>query len=309
MNSLNLFFLLLIHTLISLILAIFTVILLLKKIERKNSFEVLKNIFILFVLIFLIPVGGYFIIPFYFLILFPKKGISLPNYSELPIKDITMEKIKAKPRKFGEAALIQFVKQKKLTNENFMLVISKFIHPLTVKAMKKAFASTNDEVRLYAFAVISKYENEINEKIEMLKQKLEKVKTEEEKGDIYYELANLYWDMYYLGIIDKELENFVLKETEFYIEKALEITDNPEICFLAGKIYLKKSQMELAEKFLEEAFRKGSKNLKSKVAPYLAEIYFKKKNFSKVKKLFSIVELPLQPDVCFMKKFWSGDTQ
>lgn len=298
--------LIIIHVFVSVVISLICSILLPSKVS-KQAF--LKNLLTIFLLIFLIPVIGYFLIPFLFLYLLRKEHIENIDYLKLPIKDITMEKIKAKPRKFGEAALTQLVKNKQINNENFIFIISNFIHPQTINAIKQALASSNDEVRLYAFSILAKSENEINEKVEMLKKQLEKATNNEEKGTIYFELANLYWDMYYLGLVDKELEDFVLKETETFIHRALNYTENPEINFLAGKIYLKKLDLNRAEQFLMKAFKNGDKNLKSKIAPYLAEIYFHKRDLKKVKEMFSLISLPLQPDVLFMKKFWMGEKE
>lgn len=300
-NATNLIF---IHTLISAIIAVICTILLPSKLDRRIS---IKNLLSIFLLTFLTPIVGYFLIPTIFLWFLRREKIEDIDYLKLAIKDITMEKVKAKPRKFGEAALTQLVKKKQINNESFIFVISNFIHPQTINAIKQALASSNDEVRLYAFSILSKSEDKISEKIGILKEELNKTNNHQEKGMICFELASLYWDMYYLGLVDKELENFVLKETENFIHRALNYTKNPEIDFLAGKIYLKKLDLDRAEQFLTEAFKSGDKILKAKIAPYLAEIYFHKKDFKNVEEMFSLITLPLQPDVLFMKKFWIGE--
>ncbi|WP_456460144.1 hypothetical protein [Desulfurobacterium sp.] len=293
--------LLFMHIIISVIATIITVILMPRNFKRN-----LRNILTVLMFNLLIPVAGCLFLIVIFVIVARFKKETTIKAKKLPIRDITLEKIKVKSRKLGEAALTQLIKSKRVNNEHALLIMGNFINPQTVEAAKTALFSDNDEIRLYAFAILSKLEKEIDDKISFLKGKLQKTENDREKAMIHFELASLYWDMVYLRVADKELMPFIIKEALNHIQHSLKLYTTPEIELLAGKIYLKLKEREKAKKFLSSAFSQGDKLMKMKVVPYLAEIAFYEKDYKKVEELFSILESPLHPEIYFMKLFWTG---
>ncbi|WP_457567508.1 hypothetical protein [Desulfurobacterium sp.] len=294
--------LILMHLFISLLITLLILIFMPGQFKRN-----IRNAISIFLFNFLIPIAGYAFSILLFLIIARLKKETPFEAKKLPIKDITMEKVKVKSRKLGEAALSQLIKSKKVNNEKALLIMGNFINPQTIEAAKTALFSESDEIRLYAFSILSKLEKEIDDKISILKEKLKKTDDEKEKATIHFELASLYWDMIYLRITDRELMPFVIKEALTHIQKALKLNTSPEVELLAGKIFLKLNKHREAEKFLSSAFSRGDKLMKMKVVPYLAEIAFYKRDYKKVEELFNIVEAPLNPEVCFMKLFWTGE--
>ncbi|OMH41204.1 hypothetical protein [Desulfurobacterium indicum] len=293
--------LIMLHIFLSIIISIAIVILMPRHFKRS-----IRNILTIFLFNLLIPAAGYIFSMINFLIIARLKKANLFEAKKLPIRDITLEKVKVRSRKLGEAALTQLIKTKKINNEHALLIMGNFINPQTIEAAKTALFSDNDEIRLYAFAILSKLEKEIDDKISFLKTKLQKTDDKKEKAFIHFELASLYWDMVYLKVVDKELIPFIIKEALNHIQNSLKLHKTPEIELLAGKIHLKLNNKKEAKKFLLSAFNQGDKLMKMKVVPYLAEIAFYEKDYKTVEKLFSIIEAPLHPEVCFMKLFWTG---
>ncbi|WP_456397253.1 hypothetical protein [Desulfurobacterium sp.] len=293
--------LIMLHIILSIIVTVIITILMPKHFKRT-----IRNTLTIFLFNLLIPVAGYIFSIINFLIIARLKKNNLFETKKLPIRDITLEKVKVKNRKLGEAALTQLIKSKKINNEHALLIMGNFINPQTIEAAKTALFSDNDEIRLYAFAILSKLEKEIDDKISFLKTKLKKIDNTKEKALIHFELASLYWDMVYLKVADKELIPFIIKEALNHIQNSLKFHKTPEIELLAGKIHLKLGNRKEAKKLLSSAFNQGDKLMKMKVVPYLAEIAFYEKNYKTVEKLFSILETPLHPDIYFMKLFWTG---
>jgi len=98
------------------------------------------------------------------------------------------------------------------------------------------------------------------------------------------ELAYLYWDLIYFELTDSDLKKFIIQEVKKYALIALEYnSDNEKINVLLGKTYLAQKEVDKAQQYFTKAINHGI-NMDF-VVPYLAEIFFIKKDYAKVKKL------------------------
>ncbi len=189
------------------------------------------------------------------------------------------ELLKFQGRKLGEAALN--VK----TSYNTVLYASKILHPNTIRHLKKAIILNDDEIRLLAFNKLANIEKLLMPQIEEVKEILDKARTKNEKLLAYSYLAELYWELAYLQISDKELEQIYLQEAEIWALKAIHIKVIPRMVYLLGKIYLKINRLDLAEIYFRRALELNFP--KELVIPYLLEIAFRKKDWLK---LYEIIE-------------------
>jgi tetratricopeptide (TPR) repeat protein len=178
--------------------------------------------------------------------------------------------------------------------------------PVSIEIAKRALGNPKDEVRLTAFSIISHLEKEINDRISFLKSRLKEGLAEKELLEVYKKLALLYWELLYFGLVDKELENFVVEETLFYVKKVLELNGDPDVYLVAGRIFLRKGDYEKAFEYLSKALECNDVVTKIRVIPYLAEIEFYRGNYENVKKLWEGIPLSLHPNVYFMKLLWEG---
>ncbi|MEO2083482.1 MAG: hypothetical protein ABGX12_05625 [Desulfurobacteriaceae bacterium] len=226
--------------------------------------------------------------------------------SGIQVEEITMDKIKVKPRKFGESILSFMKKESHHISEETILMLKEIKNPISIEIAKQALRNSKDEVRLTAFSIISKLEKEINNKISFLKNQLKEKHTKKELLEIYKNLIFSYWELLYFGLVDKELENFVVKEALSYAEEALELGEDAEIYLVAGRIFLRKGDYEKAYEYLSRIFDRGDLVTKRRAVPYLAEVEFYRGNYRKVKRLWKEIPFSLHPNVYFMKLLWEG---
>jgi len=220
---------------------------------------------------------------FYFMLL-KKPSITIP-VENLFFENVTIPQVEK--RSFGEAPIEKL-------HDRLILFLTKYPTPRSIQLLKRALSSEQDEVRLIAFSAISKMEEEVFNRINLLLKELERVKEPEELFRIYSSLAELYWELVYLSIADEELAEFYLKGAIEYGLRALEISKDGKLLFLMGRIYLRLKDYEKAEKFLREAVEEGIPI--EKVAPYLMEIYFIRRDWKALKELSERLKGKVIPD-------------
>ncbi|NPA32233.1 MAG: hypothetical protein GXO04_01255 [Aquificae bacterium] len=179
--------------------------------------------------------------------------------------------IEFKGRKAGESF-------GRIKSPKMVMYMSKVLHPLAIRYLKEAVSSPDDEVRLIAFSRISTLEKDIMNRIGEMTQMLEKAQSKTERFSLLLSIAELYWELVYLGISDEELEHFYANSAKQYAKKALELRKSGRASFLLGRISLREGELDEAERFLLFALRSGFP--KERVAPYLLEVYFRKKDFN-----------------------------
>ncbi|MEJ5172890.1 MAG: hypothetical protein WHT47_04185 [Hydrogenothermaceae bacterium] len=247
----------------------------------------------------------------FFILRYQRKTEETPS-KFFNVEDVLFEDIEFGNRKFGEGALISIGKSENIPKElkeRAILSISEIKNPVGMAIIKENLSSNFDEVRLYAFSVISKVEKEFNKKIHLIREKLkdENLKNEE-KTSLYYELASVYYDLVYFNIVDEEFKNFMIEESFYYAKKSLDIQETPEAILLTARIYMRKEMLEKAyEEFIKVFKFKDVSPLK--YVPYLAEIYYKFGFYKEVENLFrSFPELAVitNPNLDFVVKLWEG---
>ncbi len=227
-------------------------------------------------LIFLSGPGGFVIsITVYALLLF-KGGEVLPLYENVSTEIIP--EIEFGGRKAGESF-------GHVQNPNMVMYMSKVRHPLAVRYLREAISSNDDEVRLVAFASLSAMEKDLMDKIAVLKDSLKEDLESRDLFSTHLSLAELYWELVYLNISDRELEAFYLGEVEKHALKALEIKEDPKVHFLLGRLYLRRKEVDKAEQHLLRSMELGFPG--ERLATYLLEVYFVRKDFTR---LFELTE-------------------
>lgn len=279
------------HGLSSLILSycLTRLILILKRQQNKKIF------WALFFMTYFTGPAGMFLSFFMYLALVSRK-INLLNFYETTSTE-NLPKLDFSGRKVGEG-------MPKAQNFRTVFYMSKFIHPTSTKFLKKTVNTDQDEIRLLAFSLLTNLEKNIIEKISLMKKQLEKTKDEREKFEIFYSLGELYWEIVYLNISDKELIEAYLKEALKYIQKALQIREEPKVYFILGRIYLKLGNNDSAQEAFYKSLELGFPA--ERILVYLMEILYYKRNFAEIfnilKKLKNIT-LP-DPKTELILKVW-----
>jgi tetratricopeptide (TPR) repeat protein len=256
-----------------------------------------KQVFLLMFLLNVIFLSVGWIVSFLFTTLFyfyPSKAV-LQETEEIHIEELSV-KYPTVERLFSEGSLTDFFSQNYISHEKKMsalISMSEDISQESVKFIKSALLSDDDEIRLFSFSLISKLEQRINQKIV----KLMAIYQDDNASDnmklsASKYLALAYWELNYLDLVDEYIKDFLIKKSFFYVEKALELDrslnkkqTDPFLYFLLGRMYLFKNEIDLAEKTLNLALELGYDY--AAIMPYLAEIYYNKNKMSEVKKLYA----------------------
>ncbi|WP_105254433.1 hypothetical protein [Pseudoalteromonas sp. T1lg75] len=138
---------------------------------------------------------------------------------------------------------------------------------VAIPLLKLALTDKADDVRLLAYAAIEKIEFAINQKIDALKQQ-----QSTQRASQHFQIAELYWELCYLGLADGPLRTHYLEQAKKYLLQAQQIAPAARSELQLGKVLLELQDYQGAYQYLEQARRSGL--LMKQVAPYLAEAAF-----------------------------------
>lgn len=301
-----------------------------KEVETKSAFRKFlfkaslhkNNRFTNFLFIFLfnlpIPIIGYILtlwIAWYINhVLYDKQQISSSflNLDEFETSFLKVERI------FGEGSLTQLINNSHVQKSKKLKALSSLaanLSPANLKIIRQTLTSSDDEIRMFGYAVINKAEKALNMKIErelaLIKEQSTK-RTNQDKKKVALaqkELAFLYWEMVYTELSHESLKENFLQESLQYIKKSKaffvnHIVDTKEhtpdskatlyndyatvsaLYLLSGRIQMLFKEYDIAiEKFtLAQEFLPNNNTF---IIPYLAEIYFIKGKYTLVKNLLS----------------------
>ena len=149
-----------------------------------------------------------------------------------------------------------------------------------IPILKRALLDPVDEVRLLAYSMLDKKEKFIDTMIHSYLNTL-KVKSSKEDSIIHFKLAECYWELSYLGLVQGKAQTHVLGNAYKHIQATLkETTENAEAYFLQARIALVLDLFEVAEKSLVHALLSGMS--KTRIAPYQAELAFLTRDFDQI---------------------------
>lgn len=215
-----------------------------------------------------------------------------------------------KLRSFGEGALISISKAEKINKslkEKAMLALSDLKNPKMFKLLKESLSSDIDEVRLFAFSIVSKLEKKFNDNLHRLKERLnEENLSTEEKAEIYYQIAKQYYDFVYYNVVDEEFRKFMLQEAINYCSISLKLNESIDAYLLLGKLYNEIGLLEIGYNYLLNV-QEYSKLNPVEYVPVVADMYFRFGMFKDIVELFKkYPELELLNDIeiNFALRFW-----
>ncbi|GAP73901.1 extracellular Matrix protein PelE [Pseudoalteromonas sp. SW0106-04] len=268
---------------------------------RRYKQPVIGAITFIFVIAFSMPMVGMlglatiFIVALYFP---KKKQPALWERSEsleLPLHPEQLEQ-----SQFGAAALKDILLFNPSDERRLIAVNACRFLPerVAVPLLKLALTDKVDDVRLLAYAAIEKIEFGINRNIDALKNKL----SEGAQASLHFQIAELYWELCYLGIAEGPLRNHYLEQAKSYLLQAEALTPSPRSELQLGRVLLELQEYDLATQYLEKARHRGL--LLKQVAPYLAEAAFAQGDYDHAALLVS--HLPTEPGDALneLREFW-----
>ena len=213
----------------------------------------------------------------------------IEDYEAFNLQDALYKEVSFKPVRYGESAFFKFLYEINVPTEaklKAIITLEQDRTPKSIALLRKALSSVDDEVRLFAFVAINKLENNINASIQKNLEKLKEVEDEQQQAIIKGEIAFLYWDMLYYRVVDEEMKTFILSQIEKYAEEARRFLGNePKLLFLIFAVKLERGEYKEAEELMEILLE--FEFMEDKVAPQLAELYYKMGKFDKIKYIFN----------------------
>jgi len=237
-----------------------------------------------------------------FLLIYPKV-----SKIQTPVKDIDYDiiyslEIPAEKRMLDEGA-IRFLKDKSIER---LIYFTKFTNALTVDFFKKLLYSDQDELRLLANSYLKNLEKSIQDYIKELISYIYDYPDLESSRRFFIEknLCILYWELYYLRLVEDEIGIKYLYKAKEHGERALEIKRSPILLFLMGRIELAMRDYKKAYEYLMESIEKGME--KGKVLPYIIETLYRAKDFGLLRKVLEKNEgaYMLNPKALNFLKAW-----
>lgn len=149
--------------------------------------------------------------------------------------------------------------------------------------LEDLLGDSTDDVRLVAFGMLDSEEKKIAREIRHESERLTRSLTPEQRFDALRHLAELNWELVYACLAQGELRRHMLSQALMHANAALamDVTPGSGLYFLRGRILLEQGQADAARIDLERAMALGQS--KTSALPYLAELAFRQRDFSKVR--------------------------
>lgn len=161
-----------------------------------------------------------------------------------------------------------------------------------------------EDIRLVAFGMLDKEEKKIAERIHALNQQPVPT-TATKRYQREKQLAELYWELTYSGLVYGDLRSYTLTHALSHAESALAVNNKAAgVHFLAGRILNALGREEEAERRMHQAIELGIP--KQRTQPYLAEFAFKRGDYQSTRKLLDNMHASqLTPHLQPVVDYWS----
>ncbi|SEK42190.1 tetratricopeptide repeat protein [Nitrosovibrio tenuis] len=172
-----------------------------------------------------------------------------------------------------------------------------------IPLLRMALGDPVDDIRLLAYALLDRKEYRLSKRIEKSKQELEK-KENSGKKQLYRQIANDYWELAHLGLVQGEAKKHVLGMAYKYIELGLGYSPQDSgILFQYAQILLRLGKYQQAFEQFKKAEILGIEYIS--LLTYYAEIAFCSRHYHEVKQLMAAIELPAAyPLLTTAARFW-----
>ena len=179
-------------------------------------------------------------------------------------------------RIFGEGSIADLMTNDYAPKSKKLKALSSLANhatPANLQIIRQTLSSTDDEIRMFGYAIINKAEKSLNAKMNYYLE----IITEQEEGDrdkkiiaeAAKELAPLYWEMIYTELTHESLKNSFIKSVIYYIDIAKDFYI-PEIRKVDRRVEIYKKEIEKAEE-AELNLEHNRELAKDKTAKYFSE--------------------------------------
>lgn len=169
--------------------------------------------------------------------------------------------------------------------------------------IQKFLSDSSDETRLYAFALISTFEKQLNQSIKLLQEQLQNSTDPQQQERFKFELAQTYWQFIFHGVANEQLTGFYTQKIE---ETLSGTTQNRNAFVLLGKIKIFNHEYDEAEHYFLKAIEQGTPP--NALATFFAEIKYEQKRYDEIEKYIIKeefeIDLRLKPLVPIWSRAW-----
>ncbi|TVU74548.1 protein PelE [Pseudoalteromonas distincta] len=172
-----------------------------------------------------------------------------------------------------------------------------------IPILKLALKDLEDDIRLLAYSTLDGKETKLNEKISLYQQEIAVTTKQPKLSHLQKQLAELYWELSYLGLAQGALRKYVLEKAEALALQSIEHVKTPATFIFLGRISLALDKYEIAHEYLLKATEFGM--ARRHVLPYKAEVAFCMNKFDDCKRYLK--ELPEQPkgsELRHLQEYW-----
>ncbi|GAA60800.1 hypothetical protein P20652_2667 [Pseudoalteromonas sp. BSi20652] len=299
----NWFFTILLHALASICFSLTCYILIPKKYVTTHY----SGISLLFLLLFTIPVLG--IIGVVFALTFalckPLKNNDIEiEEHKIPALPFEARAISANPT-YSIGGLRAILKHASEPNKRLSAVMAArhMSDSQAIPILKLALKDLEDDIRLLAYSTLDSKETKLNEKISLVQQEITTTTQQPKLSNLQKKLAELYWELSYLGLAQGALRKYVLEKAEALAQQSIEHVKTPATFIFLGRISLALDKYEIAHEYLLKATELGI--ARRHVLPYKAEVAFCMNKFDDCKRYLK--ELPEQPkgsELRHLQEYW-----
>jgi tetratricopeptide (TPR) repeat protein len=172
-----------------------------------------------------------------------------------------------------------------------------------IPLLRVALGDATDDIRLLAYALLDRKEYRLSKRIEQAKRDIEK-QEDSGKKQLYRQVANDYWELAHLGLVQGEAKNYVLGMAYKYIELGLVYSpEDSGLLFQYAQILLRLGKYQEALQEFKKAEMLGIEFIC--LQTYYAEIAFYTRRYFEVKQLMTAIELPAAyPLLTTAARFW-----
>ncbi len=217
-------------------------------------------------------------------------GFQMSQHIEIEkdVEDIDLENIGEDfpviSRAFGEGSLPSLITSSQAPAARkirALTLLTQMKSKASVSLIKQTLQDSNDEVRLVGFSMIDKMEKRINEKIHHLSNVARVHPDPLKRAEAHKELAFTYWEQLYQGLVDAQLEQFLIDNILKHIAeaKALIVTD-PKLYKLEGRVMIARQRYAEAKEAFLRAMEHGIPE--AEIASFMAQIAFEECNYSRI---------------------------
>ena len=188
-----------------------------------------------------------------------------------------------------------------------LLALTSIKGPNVNHILQKSLTEDLDELRLIAFGLIDNQEKEIYAHIRRMQEVLKgKGLSPNITALIKKALASFHWELCYLELVQGDMLESMLKKSRQYAQEALQLMPHDSrLWVILGRNYMRCEHYEKALQAFKKAMEFDA--VSSKAAPYLADLYYRLRDFKSLSELLKQCEnLKDIPTLAPVIEFWKA---